>query len=137
MQYTTLIDAAMLARLIGKPGIAVIDCRFDLASPAAGRLSFLRAHVPGACYADLDQDLSGAVGPGTGRHPLPSRQEFAARLSALGVDNDSQVIAYDQANGAFAARLWWMVRWLGHSGAAVLDGGFEAWTAQGGAVQSG
>lgn len=137
MQYTTLVDAATLARLIGKPGTAVIDCRFDLASPAAGRLSFLRAHIPGACHADLNQDLSAAVGPGTGRHPLPARERFAATLSALGVDNDSQVIAYDQANSAFAARLWWMVRWMGHSGAAVLDGGFAAWTAQGGAVQSG
>jgi thiosulfate/3-mercaptopyruvate sulfurtransferase len=137
VQYTTLIDAATLAQLIGKPGIAVVDCRFDLAAPAAGRQAYLNAHIPGASYADLNQDLSAPPGPSSGRHPLPAKQQFATRLGALGVDNDTQVVAYDQANSAFAARLWWMLRWLGHARVAVLDGGFDAWMAQGGPVQSG
>ena len=137
VQYSTLIDAAALAPLLRDPAVAVIDCRFDLAKPAAGREAYLAAHIPGARYAGLDDVLSAAAGPGTGRHPLPSPQEFARRLGALGVANDMQVIAYDQANGAFAARLWWMLRWLGHTRAAVLDGGFAAWLAAGGGVRSG
>jgi thiosulfate/3-mercaptopyruvate sulfurtransferase len=135
MKYTTLIDAASLEGLIGAPGVAIIDCRFDLLMPAAGRESYLAAHIPGARHADLNQDLSAPVGPRTGRHPLPPPAAFAARLGALGVGNDTQVIAYDAANGSLAARLWWMMRWLGHPWVAVLDGGLNAWLARGGAVQ--
>ncbi|MDE2349380.1 MAG: sulfurtransferase, partial [Gammaproteobacteria bacterium] len=137
MQHNTLIDAATLAPLLSDPRIAVIDCRFDLAHPEAGRAAYLAAHIPGARYASLDADLSAAVAPGTGRHPLPTPADFARTLGALGVDNDTQVVAYDAANGAFAARLWWMLRWLGHRRAAVLDGGFAAWVASGGAVAAG
>lgn len=137
MQHNTLIDAAALAPLLSDPRIAVIDCRFDLAHPEAGRAAYLAAHIPGARYASLDADLSAPVAPGTGRHPLPTPADFARTLGALGVDNDAQVIAYDAANGAFAARLWWMLRWLGHRRAAVLDGGFSAWVASGGAVVAG
>ena len=137
MTYTTLIDAAALGPLLHHPDVAVIDCRFDLARPEAGRAAYLAAHIPGARYASLDADLSAPVGPGTGRHPLPRPEDFARRLGALGVDNDTQVIAYDAGNGAFAARLWWMLRWLGHARVAVLDGGFAAWMDSGGAVVAG
>jgi len=97
----------------------------------------LRGHIPGARYADLNRDLSAPVGSGTGRHPLPAAEAFADRLGALGIGNGSQVVAYDEANGSFAARAWWMLRWLGHEAAAVLDGGFKAWIAAGGELQTG
>ncbi|MDE1923410.1 MAG: sulfurtransferase, partial [Gammaproteobacteria bacterium] len=106
MPHDTLIDASSLAPLLTDPRTAVIDCRFDLAHPGAGRAGYLAAHIPGARYASLDADLSAPVAPGTGRHPLPDPEDFALTLGALGVDNDTRVIAYDAANGAFAARLW-------------------------------
>ena len=115
--------------------IAVIDCRFDLMNPGAGRLAYLKGHIPGAVYADLNQDLSGPVTSSSGRHPLPAPEAFAARLGTLGVANATQVIAYDDANGSYAARLWWMLRWLGHARAAVLDGGIKAWIATGGPLE--
>jgi thiosulfate/3-mercaptopyruvate sulfurtransferase len=137
MMFKTLIDADSLQELLGKPQLAVVDCRFDLMNPEAGRQAYLRAHIPGARYADLNRDLSAPIGPHTGRHPLPSPQAFSAWLGAIGVGDGTQVVAYDDANGSFAARLWWMLRWLGHGAVAVLDGGFKAWTARGGALQSG
>ena len=137
MTFKTLIGVDALRGLLGKPRLAVVDCRFDLMSPEAGRQAYLRGHIPGARYADLNRDLSAPVGPHTGRHPLPSPEAFAAWLGAMGIGDDAQVVAYDEANGSMAARLWWMLRWLGHDAAAVLDGGFKAWTAQGGALQSG
>ena len=137
MVFKTLIDVDSLQELLGQPRLAVLDCRFDLMNPEAGRQAYLRAHIPGARYADLNRDLSAPVGPHTGRHPLPLPEVFAGRLGAMGIGNDTQVVAYDEANGSIAARLWWMLRWLGHEAAAVLDGGFEAWTAHGGALQSG
>ena len=137
MPFSTLIDAADLRSLLARPGLAVIDCRFDLLKPGAGRRAYLAGHIPGAQYADLELDLSAPVGPDTGRHPLPSRREFAARLGAWGVGNDSHLIAYDDAGGAYAARLWWMARWLGHRQVAVLDGGIQAWRSAGGALQAG
>jgi thiosulfate/3-mercaptopyruvate sulfurtransferase len=135
--FRTLIDVDSLQERLGKPRLAVVDCRFDLMSPEAGRQAYLGAHIPGARYADLNRDLSAPIGPHTGRHPLPSPEAFARRLSHLGIGNETQVVAYDEANGSIAARLWWMLRWLGHDAVAVLDGGFKAWTAQGGALQSG
>jgi len=137
MVFKTLIDVDSLQELLGQPRLAVVDCRFDLMNPEAGRQAYLRAHIPGARYADLNRDLSAPVGPHTGRHPLPLPEVFAGRLGAMGIGNDTQVVAYDEANGSIAARLWWMLRWLGHDAAAVLDGGFKAWTARGGALQSG
>jgi thiosulfate/3-mercaptopyruvate sulfurtransferase len=137
MVFKTLIDVDSLQELLGRPRLAVVDCRFDLMNPEAGRQAYLRAHIPGARYADLNRDLSAPVGPHTGRHPLPLPELFAGRLGAMGIGNDTQVVAYDEANGSIAARLWWMLRWLGHDAAAVLDGGFKAWTAHGGALQSG
>jgi thiosulfate/3-mercaptopyruvate sulfurtransferase len=137
MDFQTLIDVDSLRKLLGEPRLAVIDCRFDLLNPVAGRQAFLAGHIPRARYADLNRDLSAPVGPGTGRHPLPAPDAFAAGLGRLGVRNDSQVVAYDDANGSFAARLWWMLRWVGHGAVAVLDGGLRAWTAHGGALECG
>jgi thiosulfate/3-mercaptopyruvate sulfurtransferase len=137
MEFRTLIDVRSLQELQGSPGLAVVDCRFDLMNPAAGRQAYVNAHIPGAVYADLNKDLSAPMSEDTGRHPLPSPQAFARRLGELGIGDGTQVVAYDDANGSFAARLWWMLRWLGHGAAAVLDGGFKAWTTEGGAVQSG
>jgi thiosulfate/3-mercaptopyruvate sulfurtransferase len=136
MESQTLIGVDSLRELLGKPRVAVIDCRFDLMDPGAGRRAYLAAHIPGARYADLNQDLSAPVGPHTGRHPLPAPETFARRLGELGIGNGTQVVAYDDASGSFAARLWWMLRWVGHGAVAVLDGGFKAWTARGGALQS-
>jgi thiosulfate/3-mercaptopyruvate sulfurtransferase len=137
MEFQTLIGVDSLRELQGEARLAVIDCRFDLLQPEAGRRAFLAAHIPRARYADLNRDLSGPIGAGTGRHPLPAVDAFARRLGQLGIRNDSQVVAYDDANGAFAARAWWMLRWVGHRAVAVLDGGLRAWTARGGELESG
>jgi thiosulfate/3-mercaptopyruvate sulfurtransferase len=137
MLFETLIDVDSLEELLGNPRLALIDCRFDLLNPDAGRNAYLEAHIPGARYADLNRDLSAPVGAHTGRHPLPLPHTFAVRMAELGIDKHTQVIAYDDVNGSFAARLWWMLRWLGHGAVAVLDGGFKAWTAGGGELQSG
>ena len=137
MEFQTLIDVDSLRELGDEARLVVIDCRFDLLDPEAGRRAFLAAHIPRARYADLNRDLSAPIGAGTGRHPLPSAAEFARRMGRLGIRNDSQVVAYDDANGAFAARLWWMLRWVGHGAVAVLDGGLRAWIARGGELESG
>ncbi len=137
MNHATLIDVASLAQLLEHANLAVIDCRFDLAAPAAGREAYLAGHIPGAAYADLETDLSDRPGAGTGRHPLPSPTRLAQRLGAMGVSSDAQIVAYDAGNGSMAARLWWLARWLGLRRVAVLNGGFAAWLAAGGAVQAG
>jgi thiosulfate/3-mercaptopyruvate sulfurtransferase len=137
MTFTTLISAAMLRDLVGKPEIAIIDCRFDLMNPDGGRRAYLEGHVPGARYADLNRDLSAPITATSGRHPLPTPSDFAGTLVRLGIGRATQVIAYDDGAGAFAARLWWMLRWVGHSAAAVLDGGIKAWVSEGGTLQSG
>lgn len=133
--YTTLISAPELAANIGNPGWVVIDCRHDLANLAAGRDGYAAGHIPGALFADLESDLSGAKrgagGQFRGRHPLPERADFIATLRAWGIGDDSQVVAYDAHGGMFAARLWWMLRWVGHPAVAVLDGGMPAWQAAG------
>lgn len=129
--YTTLIEAAPLAAMLQDPDVVILDCRFDLMRPEWGRQAYESGHIPGALYAHLDEDLSGAVTPQTGRHPLPSRERFAETLGRWGIDSHVQVVAYDQANSAFAARLWWMLRWMGHEAVAVLNGGFAAWQAAG------
>jgi thiosulfate/3-mercaptopyruvate sulfurtransferase len=125
--HTTLIQPQELQAHLTDARWRVFDCRFDLTNPAAGRAAYRAGHIPGAIYAHLDEDLSSPVGPTTGRHPLPDPRAFAERLGAWGVSNDSQVVAYDAANGAYAARLWWLLRWLGHHAVAVLDGGLAAW----------
>lgn len=137
MAYDTLIDVESVARLIGNPNVALIDCRFDLTDREAGDRAFLAGHIPGARYADMNRDLAAPVTARTGRHPLPDPELLAVRLGLLDIDNDTQVIAYDEVNGSYAARAWWMLRWLGHFRVAVLSGGFRAWVAAGGALQSG
>ena len=115
----------------------VIDCRFDLARPDWGRQAHSQARIPGALYAHLDHDLSGPVTPGSGRHPLPAPAALEATFSRFGIDESVQVIAYDQGPGAYAARLWWLLRWLGHSRVAVLNGGLAAWQQAGLPLSSG
>jgi thiosulfate/3-mercaptopyruvate sulfurtransferase len=137
MTFTTLIGAGALRDLVGKPDVAVIDCRFDLMNPEGGRSAYLEGHIPGARYADLNRDLSAPINATSGRHPLPNPVDFAGTLARLGVGSATQVIAYDDSAGAFAARLWWMLRWVGHPAAAVLDGGIKAWMSAGGALESG
>jgi thiosulfate/3-mercaptopyruvate sulfurtransferase len=137
MTFSTLIDAAALRELVGKPDVAVIDCRFDLINPEGGRRAYLKGHIPGARYADLNRDLSAPVSAHSGRHPLPLPKNFAATLGLWGIGHATQVIAYDDAGGSFAARAWWLLRWLGHGSVAVLDGGIQAWTAAGGGLESG
>ncbi len=125
--YSNLIKVDELRQGLSEPSWRVVDCRFDLMQPAKGGDEYRQGHIPGAQYANLDQDLAGRVTESTGRHPLPSAHAFAMTLAAWGIGNDSQVVVYDQAGGAIAARLWWMLRWVGHQQVAVLDGGYSAW----------
>ena len=127
--YTTLVDARTLST--GRDDFVIFDCRFDLANVHWGEAQFAEAHLPGAQYLHLDRDLSSPITPTSGRHPLPDPDALARRLGALGVDADRQVVAYDQGNGAYGARLWWLARWIGLTRVAVLDGGIAAWRAAG------
>lgn len=138
---TPLIDAATLAEHLSAPDAAarpvLIDCSFDLADPAAGERDHRQTHLPGAHHLHLDRDLAdpaAAQGRSRGRHPLPTREAFAATVGRLGITPASAVVVYDRQDGAFAARAWWMLRWLGHDRVAVLDGGLTAWVASGGAL---
>lgn len=131
--YTTLISAENLAeRLSSAPGsVLVFDCSFDLANPAAGEQAYAAGHIPGAHYLHLDRDLSGAKTGKNGRHPLPTRDALVETLAKHGLKQNQQVVAYDAQGSAYAARLWWLLRWLGHDSVAVLDGGVQAWQAAG------
>lgn len=135
--HTTLISAAALREsLSGAVPPVVLDASFDLADPAAGERAYNEGHVPGALYVHLDRDLCAAKTGANGRHPLPAREAFAATAGALGVTPGTQVVVYDRQQGAYAVRAWWMLRWLGHAAVAVLDGGWQAWQAAGGAAES-
>jgi thiosulfate/3-mercaptopyruvate sulfurtransferase len=125
-----LVDASSLAAQIasGRPPV-VFDCRYDVTKPGWGRAQYAASHLPGAFYADLDTDLSSPKTDRTGRHPLPDINRFVSFLAARGVRNGTPIVIYDQATGAFAARMWWMLRAIGHLDSTVLDGGFAAWTA--------
>jgi thiosulfate/3-mercaptopyruvate sulfurtransferase len=129
--FTTLISAAELAPHVADPGWLVVDCRFELGKPDRGAAAYLTGHIPHAIYAHLDRDLAAPIAPATGRHPLPQPEQFAATLTRWGMTPSTQVVAYDADNAAYAARLWWLLRWVGHPTVAVLDGGFKAWTAAG------
>lgn len=133
--HKTLISTEALSNHIGDPKWVVVDCRHDLMNLAAGREGYAIGHLPHAVFADIDHVLSGAKqGPDgvfRGRHPLPEKETLAEALRGFGIDDDSQVVAYDAHGGMFAARLWWLLRWLGHEAVAVLDGGMAAWQAAG------
>jgi thiosulfate/3-mercaptopyruvate sulfurtransferase len=131
MSHTTLITSRQLAARLEDRDLVVIDCRFDLARPQWGREAYAGARIAHARYAHLDHDLSGKPTASTGRHPLPPIERLAARLGQWGIDRQVQVVAYDQGAGAHAARLWWLLRWLGHPKVAVLDGGLAAWQQEG------
>ncbi|MNZ35510.1 3-mercaptopyruvate sulfurtransferase [compost metagenome] len=133
MSLARLISPQDLARRLGQPGLVILDCRFALEDPAYGRRAHAAAHLPGACFADLEQDLSAPVIAGkTGRHPLPDPQQLCQRLREWGASNDSEIVLYDDGPGAFAARAWWLLLWLGkREGVYLLDGGLSAWQAAG------
>ena len=128
----TLITPALLNSLIDQNNVTVFDCRFSLADVTAGATSYAQGHIPGAYYADLNQDLSLPHVPGkTGRHPLPNRQQWIEKVLQWGLTPERQVVVYDDAGGSIAARLWWMLQWIGHDKVAVLDGGLTAWVQAG------
>jgi len=135
--YQTLIGVDALVRRVDDPNWIVVDCRFDLADAGIGRSAYLEAHVPGAVYADLERDLSGPPLSDHGRHPLPGAAALTRTFERLGISADSQVVAYDDASGAIAARLWWLLRYMGHRAVAVLDGGWRAWLLAGQASSAG
>jgi thiosulfate/3-mercaptopyruvate sulfurtransferase len=138
MPFTTLISAEQLrAALEAGAPLAILDTSFDLADPAAGERSYRAGHLPGAHYLHLDRDLSAPKTGTNGRHPLPTRETFAAMVGALGITPATQVVVCDRQQGMYAARAWWMLRWLGHAAVAVLDGGVPAWQASGGALATG
>jgi len=132
--HKPLVSADRLLAWSREHPLALVDCRFDLGDSTAGERAWLAGHLPGAVYAHLERDLSGPVGASTGRHPLPDPAALARRCGQWGIDANVQVVVYDDANGAFAARLWWLLRWLGHDAVAVLDGGLRAWLAAGGSL---
>ncbi len=138
--YITIISAESLKSLIasGMPHM-VFDCSFDLMQPASGEQQYLDSHIPGAVFADLDRVLSAKSGPRAsgGRHPLPTRENFAAWLATVGFGNDMQAVVYDRNGSGFCGRLWWMLKWVGHEAVAVLDGGLQAWQAIGAATTGG
>lgn len=116
----------LLARMY-EPDIVIVDCRFDLGRPEAGREDYTSSHIPGAVYLDLNTDLSAPVQAHGGRHPLPDPDVLAERLGRAGISNGSRVVAYDDQGGMYASRLWWMLRWLGHDAVHVMEEGFTAW----------
>ncbi|MBI3493093.1 MAG: sulfurtransferase [Acidobacteria bacterium] len=137
MAFTTLISADVLAPRLHDPAVAIVDCRFTLDDVAWGEREWANAHIPGAVYAHLDRDLSSAKTGTNGRHPLPDARALASAFGRLGMTAGVQVVAYDQNNGMFASRLWWLLRWLGHDAVAVLDGGIAKWIAERRATKSG
>lgn len=135
--YKTLIDCEPLFSHPGDPRWVVVDCRFSLADTEWGRTEYEQAHIPGAVYAHLDDDLSGPPVTDAGRHPLPTGEALAKLFSRLGIGNETQVVVYDHVNGMIASRLWWMLRYMGHTAVSVLDGGWQSWQTAGYPVTSG
>ncbi|MCC6077109.1 sulfurtransferase [Pseudomonas sp. GCM10022188] len=133
MSLARLLTPQDLAPRLGQPGLVILDCRFALEDPNQGSRAYTAGHLPGACFADLERDLSAPVVPGkTGRHPLPNAEQLIQRLRDWGVHNDSQVVLYDDGPGAFAARAWWLLLWMGkREGVYLLDGGLNAWQTAG------
>jgi len=133
--YKALINTQTLVARLGQKDQIIFDCRFNLADPSAGERAYQAGHIPGAFYLNLDQDLSSPITATTGRHPLPNPEQLANKLAVYGLNENTQVFVYDDISGAFAARTWWLLRWLGHETVAVLDGGWPAWLAQGGSLE--
>lgn len=134
--FTDLIGVNDLQALLDTATVRIVDCRFNLMDIGQGEREYLEGHIPGAVYAHLDDDLASPITAESGRHPLPDIDQFARTLGNWGISNDVQVVVYDHSSGAVAARLWWMLRWLGHDNVAVLDGGFAAWTSAGKSVDT-
>jgi thiosulfate/3-mercaptopyruvate sulfurtransferase len=134
--WTTLVQAETLAGALERSDLVIVDCRYSLVDPAAGEQAYLRSHLPGAAYAHLERDLSYMAPNGDGRHPWPTADAFTGKLARWGIEPRHQVVVYDDGNGAIAARLWFLLRTLGHAKAAVLDGGWDRWTALGLPVSS-
>lgn len=134
MSHRSLIDPAVLLQNFHREDWIVLDVRHDLMHPGAGAQAWSEGHIPGSVHLDLDAALSGAKTGNNGRHPLPDRQELTRRLEEIGVGSRTQVVACDAHGGMFAARLWWLLRWLGHAEVAVLDGGIPAWVLAGGEI---
>ncbi|PKN84097.1 MAG: sulfurtransferase [Chloroflexi bacterium HGW-Chloroflexi-8] len=132
-----LIEVNELFKNISNPDYIIIDCRFDLSNENWGYSDYLKGHIPGAQYADLNKNLSSPITLSTGRHPLPNSEKFIAFLSELGIDKNKTVVVYDASYGSYAARLWWLLRAYGHSSIVLLNGGFQAWTAAGFSIESG
>lgn len=137
MTYSTLVTTDDLARHMGDPDWVVADCRYDPKRPGQGHYAYHHGHIPKACYVHLDGHLSAPMLGPNGRHPLPAPEGFSARLGELGICDKTQVVAYDDAGGPYAARLWWMLRWIGHRNVAVLNGGWQRWLAEGREVRAG
>lgn len=135
--FKTLVDPSTVAQHLNDPGWVVVDTRFDLSDPPTGERQYLASHIPGAVYAHLDRDLSGEKTGTNGRHPLPTADEMRERFGTLGIAPDKQVVVYDADNAMYAARLWWMLRFMSHEAVAVLDGGFARWTREGLPVRGG
>ncbi|MEO6075202.1 MAG: sulfurtransferase [Dokdonella sp.] len=137
MNTDALISAAALSTIVDLDDVMIVDCRHQLADADAGNRAWQRGHIPGAIHANLDHDLSDLDKQGDGRHPLPDADAFMRWLASIGWTPETKVVAYDDAGGALAAaRLWWMLRLIGHGNAHVLDGGLAAWTRDGGKLES-
>jgi len=135
--FGPIIDASALADSLGDEEIRVVDCRFDLADPNAGREAWLKGHVPGAVFLDLEADLSGPVRPSTGRHPLPEIGSLGRAFGRCGIGPTTRVVVYDALTGGIAARAWWLLRWLGHEHVALLERGYAGWVSDGHATETG
>jgi len=126
--YSSLISTQTAQDNLDNPNWCFFDCRYELTAPEKKKVEFTISHIPGALYVHMNQDLAATHVPGkTGRHPLPSVDEMVSRFSAMGIDKSIQVVVYDDAGGAHAARFWWILRWLGHDAVAVIDGGWSCW----------
>lgn len=136
-EFSPLMDAAELHRRLDDSDLRVVDCRFNLMDPGAGRQAWLSGHIPGSVYADLDQDLAGPVSAQSGRHPLPDAATACETFSRMGIDSNTTVVVYDAGNGGIAARAWWLLRWLGHRKVGLLDGGLDAWQQEGYVLEPG
>jgi len=134
---SNLISAHELLARIDDPNLRLLDCRFDLSDPKAGRRAYRDGHISGAVFADLDLDLSAPVSAQSGRHPLPAVNTLGDTFGRMGIDDATSVIVYDANDGALAARAWWLLRWLGHDRVRLLDGGIDHWGSFAGPVRKG